>query len=449
MQGFNVGSAETLITPQAGCELAGFAARNGVCTGVHDDLYATALVLTAHGKTVALVSLDVIAVTQAFTRSVREAISASRGIPPENVFVFATHTHCGPVTLNHFFNPGQGVNDEFLASARQGAVAVLEKAFDERREAVVRAGMVSVVDVAVNRRNQNGKPVDEQAGVMIVEDLDGSVTAALVNYACHPTVLGADTLQFTRDFPHYLERALHKHLGGKVTVLFLNGALGDLNIGHKSALTAVGGSSPSRTFEKAQEIGESLARQVISGISSLELEHAEVVCEHATVRLPLKPYAPAETMHNSVSAAEQNLKRTEEAQAPNQEPSSAVLQSRCDVLFARIEEFFACSHAQHKLTALEIEVAAVKIGNTGLVVLPGEPFVEIGLRIRQDSPLPRTFVAGLANDYIGYIPTAEEAELGGYEVVASQVLPEAAVLIQNSAHELLQRIHDTHTEAAR
>jgi hypothetical protein len=39
---------------------------------------------------------------------------------------------------------------------------------------------------------------------------------------------------------------------------------------------------------------------------------------------------------------------------------------------------------------------------------------------------------GIANGYIGYLPTREAYEAGGYEVVSSKCRPEAAdVLIEN------------------
>jgi hypothetical protein len=37
-----VGVASRIITPKRGCELAGFDAREGVATAIHDDLFARA-----------------------------------------------------------------------------------------------------------------------------------------------------------------------------------------------------------------------------------------------------------------------------------------------------------------------------------------------------------------------------------------------------------------------
>ena len=43
-------------------------------------------------------------------------------------------------------------------------------------------------------------------------------------------------------------------------------------------------------------------------------------------------------------------------------------------------------------------------------------FTKLGLLIKRRSPFRYTYVIGLGNDYIGYIPDAEAYDLGGYQV---------------------------------
>jgi hypothetical protein len=62
------------------------------------------------------------------------------------------------------------------------------------------------------------------------------------------------------------------------------------------------------------------------------------------------------------------------------------------------------------------EIAALRIGNAALVFLPGEPFVETGLAIRRQSPFRNLFVVGYAGNTIGYIPTNQAFDEGGYEI---------------------------------
>jgi hypothetical protein len=59
-------------------------------------------------------------------------------------------------------------------------------------------------------------------------------------------------------------------------------------------------------------------------------------------------------------------------------------------------------------------VSATRVGNIVIVGLPGEAFVEYGLKLKS---LTRYVVVllTLANDYIGYLPTEEAFREGGYE----------------------------------
>ncbi len=58
---------------------------------------------------------------------------------------------------------------------------------------------------------------------------------------------------------------------------------------------------------------------------------------------------------------------------------------------------------------------AIRIGDVGIVGLPGEVFCEFGMEIKEKSPAKHTLVIELANDAIGYMPTEEAFAQGGYE----------------------------------
>jgi hypothetical protein len=78
-----------------------------------------------------------------------------------------------------------------------------------------------------------------------------------------------------------------------------------------------------------------------------------------------------------------------------------------------------------------------------MVFLPGEPFVEIALAIREASPLEFTAVAGYAESYIGYIPTDRAFRNGGYEIgpgAWSRVAPGSEAIVRREAIELLRSV---------
>ena len=121
------GTASVLITPPIGCQMAGFDARKGTATGVHDDLHARALVIDSGNNPIALVSVEVIGVTADFTRRVQHEASKRTGIPADHIVVAATHTHCGPVTFHHFFNQGQPLDDVYMDALANSIVESIKK----------------------------------------------------------------------------------------------------------------------------------------------------------------------------------------------------------------------------------------------------------------------------------------------------------------------------------
>src|SRR5580704_13826714 len=91
------GFATANITPPLDLELAGFGPfMERRATAIHDPLLAHAMVLAAEGKRFAIVSCDLLAVSQELTQSVRRQVEAGTGIPGPHIMVCATHTHSGP-----------------------------------------------------------------------------------------------------------------------------------------------------------------------------------------------------------------------------------------------------------------------------------------------------------------------------------------------------------------
>ena len=60
-------------------------------------------------------------------------------------------------------------------------------------------------------------------------------------------------------------------------------------------------------------------------------------------------------------------------------------------------------------------VHAVRIGDGVIVTGPGETFTEYGIAVKERSPGPPTLYAGYTNELLGYLPTANEYQYGGYE----------------------------------
>src|SRR5690606_5996222 len=89
------------ITPVGSVFLYGYPHVKRWSTGVHDPLLCSALYLRQGDNATLLLANDLIAVSKSLVADVRRRISQARNLPEHAILVSATHTHSGPVTMNH------------------------------------------------------------------------------------------------------------------------------------------------------------------------------------------------------------------------------------------------------------------------------------------------------------------------------------------------------------
>jgi len=419
---FKAGFSKVCISPPVGVPLAGFAAREDVSQGIHDDLYARALVLENAEAAVAIVSVDVLALPSDFISRVRSEIEESIGLTPDSVMIASTHTHAGPVTITTFFNPDESVDTNYMDSLARSIQGSVTTAWRERFQARVGVGVGHVEGVGVNRRSLDQRPVDEEIGIIKIEDEAGVTRAVLINYACHPTVLGPDNLLVSGDFPAFAIKEIEEAIGPNGFAMFVNGTQGNISMGHSSELSAIGVITPGRTFERAAELGHLLADATRKTLTSIKVEDQPVI-ENASIpiHLPLKNYPSPEQTNRSLIEAEDHLAGLISQDGDN---IDQLRRAKSEHLYASITNFYAKESRVLANGLLPLELQAIRIGGAVFVAIPAEVFVEIGLRLKKLAP-HRTFIVGIANGYIGYLPTSAAHADGGYEVVSSKCRPEA------------------------
>ena len=219
------GFSKVCISPPIGAPLAGFAAREGVSQGIHDDLFARAIVLANDEAAVALVSVDLLALSGDFIKRVREGIQRATGIPPEAIMIASTHTHAGPVTITTFFNPDESLDSSYMDSLARNIEEAVSTAWANRFTAKVGVGVGHVDGVGVNRRSPDQRPVDEEVGIIKIDDSAGRMRGVVINYSCHPTVLGPNNLLVTGDFPSWSMRANDSLVASRFSACFHDAGL--------------------------------------------------------------------------------------------------------------------------------------------------------------------------------------------------------------------------------
>ncbi|MCZ7573672.1 MAG: hypothetical protein M5U01_34405 [Ardenticatenaceae bacterium] len=440
MNRFLAGAAKVTISPPPCIRLAGYGARSEPAQGVHDDLWAQVLVLGDGERQVAVATVDVLALSAELVSEVRCSLEQEPGIPATHVLFCASHTHSGP-DLTADTDRSTAYRAELSEKLRRAMRAALHN----RREARVLSRTGLLPEIARNRR-PGGGPMDPEVGVLGVETTQGELIAILVNYTCHATVLGADNLLTSADYPGYMRAAIEGRLGQDVVILFANGALGNINPGgYSPELSMIGHPIPHRTFADAGHLGTRLAAVVLQVLEQPGPAVAPLVDSRSTwVELPFKDRLSRHQVEADLTQRQRAVAELTQKQARPDE----CLTAQIELAYARLRLSLLEALEREGPAALA-EVQAVRIGDAYLVGIPGEPFVEIGLEIKRRSGLPHVFVVGLANGYVGYIPTEEAYAVGGYEPAAARVAPGADAAIVNTALSLLESLQQEKTEGKR
>jgi hypothetical protein len=284
------GAARVTLTPDlkkhGPVYMAGFG-NNRIATGMHDNLYARCLALSAGGQTVVLCGVDSIGLFLDDVERIRAEVKKqlASGKKPTasdvNVVVAATHDHEAPDTMG-LWGPDQGhsgINDAYmnLVVERVAQAAVL--AVRSEQLAIVKVGQAHPSDI--DQLIHDDRPPEVlDAGVIVlhVTTARGKPIATLVNWANHPETLGSKNTLITADYPFYLCTELEQKFQG--VAIFLNGAVGGMQspLGAAVIDTASGRPAPENTFQKAEIIGRSVAEiagSAVRNATAFDADHIE------------------------------------------------------------------------------------------------------------------------------------------------------------------------------
>jgi len=431
------GAAKAVITPHVGCWMDGNVREEG-SKGVHDQLYARALVVERDGETVGIVALDVCGFYRPVAEQVRQCAAQMVGLAPERLLVAATHTHAGPAFLGILGEPGDEALHSLIARIAAGAVRM---AFDALQPARIAWGSAQAEIPANNRRlrtpdgvthmNWEGLdaaqvaevlgPVDPEVLVLRVDDLEGNAIASLLNYALHPAILAGDNWLLSADWPGYAVGLVERERGG--VGLFVNGAPGNVNhIDYRRP-------QQKRGFHEAHRLGTIVGAASLIALLEAEdtVDDAPLGCASRVVRIPGRRFT------------EQQVENARRTVAETKGPIKAQVDGVPEALFAQELLKLAARGEYHE----DVEVQAMRLGEGGFVAAPFELFVEFQLDLKRRSELKHTGFVGYANDYQGYVPTPEAFEQGGYEPTPSgwsKLAPEAGGMAIDAGLELLRSL---------
>ena len=437
-----VGFGETIITPPVGMAMAGYA-RPNPSDGVHDDLHARSIVIEdGGGSAVVLMTLAIINIDRSSFDQIRQGISKETGIPESNIVISCTHTHSGPA---------YGVEDPYAKTVITRSIESATTAWKNRVPARIGFGTGVARELGKNDRRMlyGGLHPDPMVGIIKVESLKGKLLGVAFNYGCHPSTLDLHSFKFTEDWPYYSIKGIREKAGKDVWVAFYQSAQGDVKVGYTAELSATGAQFPIRTFEYAEYKGNMMVDAVMKVLPSIKTStNADVAVAEKNFDFPARD--------GYRLTVEEAQKRADAAKAAMEDA-----EKRTDIYGQRVIDNF---RVENYLATLRLGAAkrfnnpdraktipilqqAVRIGDTVFVTFPCEVFSEIGLKVKQQSPMQKTFVLGLGGHMGGYLPTAEEFKEEGYAGLISPFSPKAEQSLIDSSLELIGMVQKTNLKS--
>jgi hypothetical protein len=376
--------------------LSGYANRTQPAQGKLHDLWAKALVLEdADGRRALLVTMDLVGIDRGTSLEATRRLRERFHIPRKAIALCASHTHSGPV-VGRNLSPMYDLDaqqqrrvDDYTSALIDKIVAATQSALDNLAPAELTWGQGEAT-FAVNRRNNVEAdvpklrrdnllvgPVDHDVPVLAVRDQQGRLRAIVAGYACHATVLNG--YLWTGDWPAAAQLELEERHPG-ATALFWAGCGADQN------------PLPRRSEELVQEYGRQLADAVDHVLND-----------------SMQPITPRlQTAHEEIELAfgetpsRDQLQRDAAEKTPRGRTAAQLLQQ-----WDRDGAIPSAYPYPVQFWWLGADVTWFFLG--------GEVVVDYSLRIKRELGRPGVWVAGYANDVMGYIPSRRVLAEGGYE----------------------------------
>ena len=453
MNTLQVGFAKANINPSLGHAIYGYYVPRFV-KGILDDLEVSAIVLACGDERIALVSVDACGVAESLVDSYSAAIERATGIPAKNVFLSATHSHTGGLLIpNEMFAADDEMTHRYGAFVGERVADTVKLALDDVKPA--RMGYIvgeAPARVAYIRRYKmkdgstmtcppiNDPNIDHPIGELdqrvnvLRFDREGAPTVLLVNYGLHADTVNGELI--SADWPGVMRRTLEKVLDG-VQTMFINGAEGDVgstNVHVKPGDgdmndTEISFDNEMKSPGMARFVGRAIAGTVLQVYDKVQYVDVDRI---GILRRDLAVPANLATQEELVLARQ--YKELHDAGRDDLIPYTAM------ELTTVVAEALRMCRLAGGPAEFHLPLTAVRIGNVALLGIPGEPFTEIGVKIKETEGFDLILPCSLTNGDHGYFPVQSAYDEGGYETRTSPYRAGVAELMAMGAKELLGEI---------
>ena len=390
------------ITPPLDMQytLGGYGERmNKPAEGIHDRIWAKALILKMGSRKYAIITLDLLGLPPNVKSDLVKRIKGM-GWSMENMMLLPSHSH-GSLEMaalnskNILNNPNLGIYQPELLAFVENKLETLVKAADCNDQPVNIATGSRILE-GLNRNRRKDPDIDKELIVTRIDLKNGKPLAVLVNWTAHPTFLGGQDMLVSAEWPGYLQSNLQDLIGNGVTAMYFNGSEGD-----QSPIL----NSAKKGYDKIEIYGKIIAGKAFELYREIKPEKVNVF-NYKYQTIPL----PEHVAHPSF------MKTGGDEYGLNEKTVKLVM----DILGPK-----------------EAGFGAVRIGDLIISGIPGEMTAVLGQKVKntlKSKGIKYVAIGGLANEWLSYILSRDQYLHGeGYESSMSFYGPDLGAVISDGA----------------
>lgn len=441
------GFAKVSINPPYASPIVGYYEERLV-KGIHDDLYARAVVFDDGESKAVVIAVDVCLLPQKHFDAMKEAINKELGIHKDAIFINCSHTHTGPLVGKDFASDKVSSEnyDNFLIGCVRDAAAF---ALGDLAESSIEVARAEAKNVSFIRRYRmkdgsvatnpgvNNENIDHALGtpnetvklVKIVRENADNIF--IVNFGTHPDSVGGEYI--SADYMGYVCDIVENAVKD-TKCMFLLAPQGDVNHVNvhptkgESAISTIDFDSVPRSNELSEHMGRVIAGAVLSICSITEKVNADKISF-----LSGEVMLPSHKENDRIEEMRRIYELYESGRA-NELPYKEM------ALTTAVAEASRIIKLENGPDSFKFFISGIRIGDMVFAGIGGEPFTEIGNRICADSPFDTTILCCLTNSVGGYIPTKTAYEEGGYEAKSSSLKPGSDDILVEGTVNLLKKL---------
>ncbi len=421
-----VGAAITDVTPVTFPVLVNGGMYSNKTDYIKTRVNARSIVVDDGQEQLAIVVVDSCMLPRPLLDEAKQGAAEATGIATDHILISATHAHSVPSSMGCL---GTDADETYTPLLKQKLVEAIQAAQKNLEPAKVGWATADAAEYTALRRwslrpdkvrtdpfgnptvratmhagndwdvstGETG-PEDPALSMISFQSLSGRPIALLANFSMHyfgDTALGAD-------YYGLFANGLQEKLGQTDVAEGTPGFVGIMSHGCSGDIYLMDYTLPAEERAPWKNLDNYSAAMIGIALEAYETidYQSDVDIDMAERRLPMNYRVPDKALLEASqmivdTIGEDGPKTTEEVYAREQ------------VLL-------------HERQSTEIVLQALRIGDIAIATTPTETYALTGLKLKLQSPLPKTMVIELANGGDGYIPPPEQHHLGGYNTWAAR-----------------------------